>query len=38
VSLDDSLLARAGIPGMSGRMPDSVLYSDGVTTRFGSPR
>jgi uncharacterized protein YqjF (DUF2071 family) len=38
VSLEDSLLARAGIPGLGERMPDSVLYSDGVTTRFGSPR
>lgn len=38
LSLDDTLLARAGIPGLTDRMPDSVLYSDGVTTSFGSPR
>ena len=36
VSLDDTLLERAGIQGLSGRQPDSVLYSEGVTTRFGS--
>jgi uncharacterized protein YqjF (DUF2071 family) len=35
VSLDDSLLDLAGFPGVSDRMPDSVLYSDAVTTRFG---
>lgn len=38
VSLEDSLLERAGIPGLAGRAPDSVLYSPGVTTRFGAPR
>jgi uncharacterized protein YqjF (DUF2071 family) len=37
VSLDDSLLAVAGFPGVADRMPDSVLYSDVVTTRFGRP-
>lgn len=36
VSLDDSLLATAGFPGLAGsRPPDSVLYSPGVTTWFG---
>jgi uncharacterized protein YqjF (DUF2071 family) len=35
VSLDDTLLARAGFPGLADRAPDSVLYSPGVTTRFG---
>ena len=34
-SLDDTLLAHAGFPGLAGRAPDSVLYSPGVTTRFG---
>ncbi|MCU1440427.1 MAG: hypothetical protein JWP85_1424 [Rhodoglobus sp.] len=38
VHLDDSLVALAGFPGLTDRMPDSVLYSDGVTTRFGKPR
>ncbi len=35
-SLDDTLLERAGFPGLAGRAPDSVLYSAGVTTWFGS--
>jgi uncharacterized protein YqjF (DUF2071 family) len=36
VSLDDTLLAVAGFPGLAGtRAPDSVLYSPGVTTWFG---
>ena len=38
VSLEDSLVERAGIPGLTDRAPDSVLYSPGVTTRFGAPR
>jgi uncharacterized protein YqjF (DUF2071 family) len=37
VSLDDSLLAAAGLSGISSRPPDSVLYSDGVTARFARP-
>jgi uncharacterized protein YqjF (DUF2071 family) len=37
VRLDDSLLDLAGFAGVSDRMPDSVLYSDAVTTRFGRP-
>lgn len=37
VSLDDELLAAAGIPNVATRPPDSVLYSDGVRTRFGLP-
>lgn len=37
VSLDDQLLAAAGIPHVASRLPDSVLYSDGVRTRFGLP-
>jgi uncharacterized protein YqjF (DUF2071 family) len=37
VDLDDELVAAAGLPGIAGRHPDSVLYSPGVTTRFGRP-
>jgi uncharacterized protein YqjF (DUF2071 family) len=37
VALDDTLLAGAGFPGLAGtRAPDSVLYSPGVTTWFGT--
>lgn len=35
--LDDSLVAAAGLPGLTDRPPDSVLASPGVTTRFGLP-
>ena len=35
VTLDDGLLDAAGFPALAGRAPDSVLYSPGVTTRFG---
>lgn len=35
LSLDDTLLAAAGFPDLASRPPDSVLYSPGVTTRFG---
>ena len=35
--LDDHLLAAAGLPGVADRSPDSVLFSTGVRTRFGSP-
>lgn len=38
LSLKDTLLAEAGIPGVSSRPPDSVLYSEGVTTWFGPAR
>lgn len=34
--LDDTLLAEAGIPGLVTRPPESVLYSEGVTSRFGA--
>jgi uncharacterized protein YqjF (DUF2071 family) len=34
-SLDDTLVAASGLPGIVGRAPDSVLYSPGVTSRFG---
>ena len=37
IELDDELLAAAGFPGLAARAPDSVLYSPGVTTRFGLP-
>ncbi len=33
--VDESLLAAAGLPGVSSRPPDSVLYASRVTTRFG---
>lgn len=35
ISLNDTLLARAGFEPLATRPPDSVLYSPGVTTRFG---
>lgn len=35
VSLDDTLLAAAGFADLASRPPESVLYSPGVTTRFG---
>ena len=34
-SIDDSLVAEAGFPALASRPPDSVLYSPGVTARFG---
>jgi uncharacterized protein len=36
-SLDDELLAAAGFAGLAARVPDSVLYSRGVTTEFARP-
>jgi len=33
--IDDGLLQAGGLPGISDRAPDSVLYSPGVTARFG---
>lgn len=36
-SIADSLLAAAGFAGLVDRVPDSVLYSPGVTTQFGTP-
>ncbi|MCU1578618.1 MAG: hypothetical protein JWP19_822 [Rhodoglobus sp.] len=38
ITLEDSLLELSGISGVAGRAPDSVLYSPGVTTRFGAGR
>lgn len=37
LELDDELLAVAGLPGVSARPPDSVLFSRGVRTQFGAP-
>lgn len=34
-TVDDEILAAAGLPGLAGRPPDSVLYSPGVDVRFG---
>ena len=36
VQLEDTLLAVAGFPGLVDRAPDSVLFSPGVTTWFGT--
>ncbi len=36
--LEDGLLAAAGLEGLAGRAPDSVLYASEVTTVFASPR
>jgi uncharacterized protein YqjF (DUF2071 family) len=35
LELDDELVGAAGLPGVADRAPDSVLFSPGVTTRFG---
>lgn len=35
LSLTDTLVQRAGLAGVTDRMPDSVLYAEGVTARFG---
>lgn len=35
--VDDELVAAAGLPGVAGRPPDSVLFSPGVHARFGRP-
>ncbi|HKD96896.1 MAG TPA: DUF2071 domain-containing protein [Micromonosporaceae bacterium] len=37
LDLDDELLAAAGLPGLRGVAPASVLYSPGVPVRFGPP-
>jgi uncharacterized protein YqjF (DUF2071 family) len=37
MDIDDELVAAAGLAGIVDRAPDSVLYSPGVTTRFGRP-
>jgi hypothetical protein len=37
VEVDDALVAAAGLPGLAGRPPDHVAFSDGVHTEFGPP-
>lgn len=37
VTLSDELVTAAGLAGVADRAPDSVLFSPGVTTRFGAP-
>ena len=37
LELRDDLVAAAGLPGVTERPPDSVLYSPGVRTTFGRP-
>jgi uncharacterized protein YqjF (DUF2071 family) len=37
VELDDQLVSAVGLPGITARAPDSLLYSRGVTTRFAAP-
>jgi uncharacterized protein YqjF (DUF2071 family) len=38
LELDDGLVAAAGLPGVTDRSPDSVLFSRGVRTQFGGPQ
>lgn len=38
LDLDDALVTAAGLPGVSHRPPDSVLFSRGVRTEFAGPR
>ncbi|MDO9380256.1 MAG: DUF2071 domain-containing protein [Nocardioidaceae bacterium] len=38
LDLEDDLVDAAGLPGLTTRPPDSVLYSPGVRTTFGLPR
>ncbi len=38
LDLDDTLVAAAGVPGVSHRPPDSVHFSRGVHTEFAWPR
>nr|WP_297428545.1 DUF2071 domain-containing protein [uncultured Actinotalea sp.] len=35
--LDETLVAACGLPGLTGRPPDSVLFSRGVRTAFAAP-
>jgi len=37
VTLDDDLVAAAGLDAVAGREPDQVLFSPGVRVRFGRP-
>jgi uncharacterized protein YqjF (DUF2071 family) len=38
LSVDDQLVAAAGLPGLTHAAPDSALFSPGVRTVFGGPR
>lgn len=38
VELDDGLLTAVGLPGVSGRPPDRVAFSEGVYAEFTRPR
>ncbi|MDD7937333.1 DUF2071 domain-containing protein [Actinomycetospora lutea] len=38
LDLDDTLLAAAGFPDLASRPPDHVMWSPGVSVRFGFPR
>jgi len=37
LELDDELVGLAGLPGVTTRAPDSVLFSPGVSAEFGRP-
>ena len=37
LELDDHLVARAGLPGLTSRPPDHVAFSDGVYAEFSRP-
>jgi uncharacterized protein len=37
LELDDELVASVGLPGVTGRPPDHVAFSDGVRAAFGAP-
>lgn len=37
LDLQDDLVAVAGLPGLTGRPPDSVMFSEGTATRFVRP-
>jgi len=38
ILVEDSLMAAAGLPGLAGSPPESVLFSTGVRTVFGRPQ
>ena len=38
LDFSDTLLTRAGLPGVANRPPDSVLFSPGVDSVFGKPQ
>ncbi|GGF12057.1 YqjF family protein [Subtercola lobariae] len=38
LDFSDTLLTRAGLPGVANRMPDSVLFAPGVDAVFGAPQ